>query len=71
MKRRSETRRFKGGFIPSELKSTDPIKRPEKLNTDSTNKWRGSSDREEIFSDPRWHKKPTAKGKKIVFKKTS
>ena len=28
-----------------------------------------SSDREESLSDPRWHKKPPAKGKKITFKK--
>ena len=69
MNRRSETRGFKGGFIPAELKSTDPIKSPEQQNTDLTNKSQVSSDREERLSDPRCHKKPPAKGKKITFKK--
>ena len=71
MNRRSETREFKGGFISSELKSTDPLKSPEQQNTESTNRWQGSSDREESLSDPRWHKKPPAKGKKICSKKKS
>ena len=48
-----ETKGFKGGFIPPELKSTEPRGRNE-----STRNWQGSSDREENLSDPRWHKRP-------------
>ena len=60
MSRRSETCSFKGGFIPAELKRSDPPKQ----NTEATTKWQGSSDREESLSDPRWHKRPPVKGKK-------
>ena len=60
MNRRSETRGFKGGFLPTELKSADPRGQ----NTKSATQWQGSSDREEILSDPRWHKKPPTKGMK-------
>ena len=60
MNRRPETRGFKGVFIPTELKSTDP----KRQNTESTTQWQGSSDREESPPDPRWHKRPPAKGKK-------
>ena len=54
-----ETKGFQGGFIPSELKSTEPRGRKE-----STQNWQGSSDREESLSDPRWHKRPPTKGNK-------
>ena len=61
MKRRTETCGFKGGFIPTELESTDPNKQNNKTDT----QWQGSSDREESLSDPRWHnKRPPKKGKK-------
>ena len=56
MSRRPETRGLKGGFIPSD--ASEPNKK-----TDTT-QWQGSSDREESLSDPRWHKRPTTKGKK-------
>ena len=52
MNRRPETRGFKGGFLPAELKSTDA----KGQNTNSATQWQGSSDREESLSDPRWHK---------------
>ena len=71
MNRRSKTCGFKGGFFPSELKSTHPLKSPEPQNTESTNRWQGSSDREESLSDPQWHKKPPAKGKILCSKKQS
>ena len=61
MNRRSETRGFKRGFIPSELKSTDPLKSLKQQNIESTNRWQGLSDSEESLFDPRWHKKPPAK----------
>ena len=60
MSRRLETRGFKGGFISTELKSTDP----KGQNTESATQWQGSSDREESLSDPRWHRRPPTKGKK-------
>ena len=60
MSRRSDTRGFKGGFIPTELKSADP----EGKNSKSATQWQGSSDREESLSDPRWHKRSLTKGKK-------
>ena len=56
---RKETKGFKKGFIPPELKSTEPRGRNE-----STQNWQGSSDREESLSDPRWHKRPPTRGKK-------
>ena len=56
---RKETKGFKGGLIPPELKSSEPRGRNE-----STQKWQGSSDREKSLSDPRWHKRPPTKGKK-------
>ena len=56
---RKETKGFKGGFIPPELKSSEPRGRNE-----STQNWQGPSDREESLSDPRWHKRPPTKGKK-------
>ena len=60
MNRKPETRGFKGGFIPTELKSTDT----KGQNSKSATLWQGSSDREESLSDPRWHKRPPTKGKK-------
>ena len=60
MNKRPETRGFKGGFIPTELKSTDR----KGQNNESTTQWQESSDREESLSDPRWHTRPPAKGKK-------
>ena len=60
MNREPETRGFKGGFIPTELKSTDT----KGQNSKSATQWQGSSDREESLSDPRWHKRPPTKGKK-------
>ena len=60
MSRRSDTRGFKGGFIPTELKSADT----EGKNSRAATQWQGSSDREESLSDPRWHKKPPTKGKR-------
>ena len=56
---RKDTKGFKGGFIPTELKSSDARGR-----IASRENWHGSSDREETLSDPRWHKKPPNKGKK-------
>ena len=55
---RKETKGFKGGFIPPDLKKNESRSRKE-----STQNWQDSSDREESLSDPRWHKKPK-KGKK-------
>ena len=43
MHRRTETRGFKGGFIPSQLKNTDPNEQ----NTKTDTQWQGSSDRKE------------------------
>ena len=57
--RRKDTKGFKGGFIPTELKSSYSRGR-----IASRENWHGSSDREESLSDPRWHKKPLNKGKK-------
>ena len=59
MSRKTETKRFNGGFIPPELKTNESQGRKE-----STQNWQGSSDREESLSDPRWHKRPPTKGKK-------
>ena len=56
---RKDTKGFKGGFIPTELKSSEARGR-----IASRENWHGSSDREESLSDPRWHKKPPNKGKK-------
>ena len=56
---RKETKGFKRGFIPPELKSTEPRGRNE-----ATQNWQGSSDREESLSDPRWHKRPPTRGRK-------
>ena len=56
---RKEINGFKGGFIPPELKSSEPRGRNE-----STENWQGSSDRKESLSDPRWHKRPRTKEKK-------
>ena len=54
-KSRKETKGFKGGFIPPELKSTEPTGRKE-----STQSWLCSSDREESLSDlPRRERKET------------
>ena len=60
MSRRSETRSFKGGFIPTEIKSSVSPKQ----SIEATTSLQGSSDRDESLSDPRWHKKPPVKGKK-------
>ena len=57
--RRKDTKGFKGGFIPTELKSSNSRGR-----IASRENWHGSSDREESLSDPRCHKKPLNKGKK-------
>ena len=59
MSRRPEPRGFKGGLIPTKLKSTDP----KGQNTESATQWRGSPDREESLSDPRWHERQPTKGK--------
>ena len=56
---RKDTEGFKGGFIPTELKSPEARGR-----IASRENWHGSSDREESLSDPRWLKKPPNKGKK-------
>ena len=56
---RKEIKGFKGGFIPTELQSTET-----RGQNESMENWQGSSDREESLSDPRWHKKPPTKGKK-------
>ena len=50
---RKDTKGFKGGFIPTELKSPEARGR-----IASRENWHGSSDREESLSDPRWLKKP-------------
>ena len=60
MNRRPETRGFSGGFLPTELESTDPTGQ----NTKSATQWQGLSDREESLSDLRWHKRPPTKRKK-------
>ena len=60
MSRNPETRRFKDGFMPAELKNTDSRGR----TTETTTQSHGSSDRKENLPDPRWHKRPPAKGKK-------
>ena len=60
MSRRSDTRGFKGGFIPTELKSADT----ERKNSKSATQWQGSSDREESLSGPRWQKRLPTKGKR-------
>ena len=56
---RKEIKGFKGGFIPPELKSSEPRGRNE-----STQNWQSSSDREESLSDLGWLKRPPTKGKK-------
>ena len=56
---RKDFKEFKGGFIPTELKSPDT-----RLRNTSTGNWQGASDREESLSDPRWHKRPPTRGKK-------
>ena len=56
---RKDTKGFKGGFIPTELRLSETRGRNK-----STENWQGSSDREESLSDPRWHKKPISRGKK-------
>ena len=53
---RTEIKGFKGGFIQTELKSTEPRGRNK-----STQNWQGSIDREESLSDPRWHKRKERK----------
>ena len=60
MNRRTETRGFQGGFIPSELKNTTTNEQ----NTKTDTQWQGSFDREESLSYPRWHIRPPTKGKK-------
>ena len=63
MNRRPETRGFKGGFIPTELKSANP-KGQKTESAESATQWQGSSEREESLSNPRWHKRSPTKGKK-------
>ena len=53
---KKDVRKFKGGFIPDEVKTLEPRGRKD----EKTSKWQGSSDREESLSDPRWHKRPPA-----------
>ena len=64
MSRKPETRSFKVGFIPAELKKTDSRGR----TTESSTQRQGSSDGEESLSDPRCHKRLPAKEKKGKFK---
>ena len=59
MSRRTESKRFDGGYIRSELKANESWGRKE-----STQTWQGSSVREESLLDPRWHRRPPTKGKK-------
>ena len=59
MSGKPETKGFKEGLNPPELKTNKSRGRKE-----STQQWQGSSDREESLSDPRWLKWPPTKEKR-------
>ena len=61
---RKDTRNFTGGFIPSDQKTTKPRGRTVSVD------WTITSDREESLSDPRWHKRPPTKEKRMNKTKT-
>ena len=56
---RKDTKNLAGGFSPAELKTTKPRGRTVSVD------WKNTSDREESFSDPRWHKRPPTKDKQM------